>query len=339
MAEQRVVIVGFGNVGRGLVKTLLFKSSKLAKHGVNIVVVGVVDSKGMVYKPEGLRPVELLKMLETPRSGLRSLEVAKQYVDLKELYEKTKPDIHVELTPANYETGEPGLSNIRFALNEGAHVATANKSPLVFDFKGLTELARSRGLVLKYTATVMGASSFLSLLDHMKLQDVYSVRGILNTTSNIVLSLAHEKLVEVERAVEEAIVLGIAERDPSIDIDGYDAAAKLTIISNVIGKPVDFKSIERVSLRGLSLREVVMAIKEGKAWKQVSSIDYRSQKARVALEKVEPGDLLYHVRGAMNGVVIETDTGSYFFMGKGGGGVETAHTVANDILAIALREV
>ncbi|WP_440059237.1 hypothetical protein ACSU1N_05475 [Thermogladius sp. 4427co] len=334
MKQFRIVIVGFGNVGRSLVKTILLKDSIIEKYGINLSIVGLVDSKGMVYKPDGFKSFELLKLLDTPRSSLGSVEGGRPYVDLKELYYNTAPNIHVELTPANYDTGEPGLSNIKLALSNHSHVVTANKSPLVIDFRGITELARSKGLRIKYSATVLGASSFIALLEHMRLQNIVRVRGILNTTSNIILSAMHEKLVELDQAIAEATAAGTVEKDVSVDIDGLDAAAKLTIISNIVGKPIDFKRIEKTSLRSLNLRDIASALKERMKWKQISYMDLEKGEARVGLEKVDARSLFYNIDGAMNAVLVETDVGNYFFAGKGGGGVETAHTVANDILSI-----
>jgi len=336
----RIAVIGFGNVGRGLVKTMALKNDELArKLNIAVKVVGVVDSKGMALKKDGFTDIELLKLLEQPRSSVGSYAgYGRNYVDVEELYSEVQPEIHVELTPANYDTGEPGLSNIKRALNYGLNVVTANKSPLVKAFGELTAMAQAKNVKFKYTGTVMGATPFLRALKWMRAHRVEYLRGILNSTSNYILTLMQEKLLSIEDAVKEARLIGLAESNPSLDIDGFDAAAKLVIISNTLGHPIKFQDVERSSLRSIDLRDIVVAIKNGYVYKQISTLDLVKKRASVNVEKIPMSDLLAGVKGAMNAVHIATDIGEYFFQGKGGGGIETAHTVLNDILEIALGD-
>jgi len=336
----RIAVIGFGNVGRGLVKTIALKNDELARRlNIAVKVVGVVDSKGMAWKKDGFTDIELLKLLEQPRSSVGSYAgYGRNYVDVEELYSEVQPEIHVELTPANYDTGEPGLSNIKRALNYGLNVVTANKSPLVKAFGELTAMAQAKNVKLKYTGTVMGATPFLRALKWMRAHRVEYLRGILNSTSNYILTLMQEKLLSIGDAVKEAQLIGLAESNPSLDIDGFDAAAKLVIISNTLGHPIKFQDVERSSLRSIDLRDIVVAIKNGYVYKQISTLDLVKKRASVNVEKIPMSDVLAGVKGAMNAVHIATDIGEYFFQGKGGGGIETAHTVLNDILEIALGD-
>jgi len=336
----RIAVIGFGNVGRGLVKTMALKNDELArKLNIAVKVVGVVDSKGMALKKDGFTDIELLKLLEQPRSSVGSYAgYGRNYVDVEELYSEVQPEIHVELTPANYDTGEPGLSNIKRALNYGLNVVTANKSPLVKAFGELTAMAQAKNVKFKYTGTVMGATPFLRALKWMRAHRVEYLRGILNSTSNYIITLMQEKLLSIEDAVKEAQLIGLAESNPSLDIDGFDAAAKLVIISNTLGHPIKFQDVERSSLRSIDLRDIVVAIKNGYVYKQISTLDLVKKRASVNVERIPMSDVLAGVKGAMNAVHIATDIGEYFFQGKGGGGIETAHTVLNDILEIALGD-
>jgi len=336
----RIALIGFGNVGRGLVKTIALKNDELARRlNIAVKVVGVVDSKGMALKRDGFTDIELLKLLEQPRSSVGSYAgYGRNYVDVEELYSEVQPEIHVELTPANYDTGEPGLSNIKRALNHGLNVVTANKSPLVKAFGELTAMAQAKNVKFKYTGTVMGATPFLRALKWMRAHRVEYLRGILNSTSNYILTLMQEKLLSIGDAVKEAQLIGLAESNPSLDIDGFDAAAKLVIISNTLGHPIKFQDVERSSLRTIDLRDIVIAIKNGYVYKQISTLDLVKKRALVSVERIPVNDVLAGVKGAMNAVHIATDIGEYFFQGKGGGGIETAHTVLNDILEIALGD-
>jgi homoserine dehydrogenase len=184
----------------------------------------------------------------------------------------------------------------------------------------------------------MGATPFLRALKWMRAHRVEYLRGILNSTSNYILTLMQEKLLSIEDAVKEAQLIGLAESNPSLDIDGFDAAAKLVIISNTLGHPIKFQDVERSSLRSIDLRDIVVAIKNGYVYKQISTLDLVKKRALVSVERIPMSDVLAGVKGAMNAVHIATDIGEYFFQGKGGGGIETAHTVLNDILEIALGD-
>jgi len=339
MKSINVAVVGFGNVGRAFVKTLALKRKTLSeKYGININVVAIADSKGMVIKPSGLDDYEMLKLCEVPKSGIHMFgSYAKQGVDIAEIYDKAAPDIHVELTPANYATGEPGYTNIVFALKRGAHVVTANKAPLVLYYREIVEEARIRRLMIKFRATVMGGTPFLEMLSSMKSHDIEKVEGILNATTNYILTEMHENLLDFEQALRKAQALGIAEADPSLDIEGFDAAAKLVIISYVIGKPINISSIYRESVAQISLKDVLDAVKQGHVIKYVAALDTQKMVASVKIEKVPRDNVFAQINGTLNGVRIKSDATELFFIGRGGGRIETAHTVLDDVIEVALR--
>lgn len=339
MNTIKIVIVGFGNVGRAFTRILVLKRKIIEnKHGVSPVVVGVVDSKGMAVKKEGFTDYELLKLNELPRSGVSMFApYARNYVDLKYVYDVAQPDIHVELTPSNYETGEPGVSNILFALNRGAHVVTANKAPIALKYEELTGIAKKKSLCLKFRSTVMGGTPLIDTLLNLKSEDVERIDGILNATTNYILTEMHDKLMDFNDALRKAQSLGIAEANPSLDVDGLDAAAKLIILSHVIGYSIKLSDVRRESLSNVSLRNVIEAVKEGYVIKYIASLDVIGRNAFVKAVKIPRSDLFAQVNGVMNAVKIKTDTGDLFLVGKGGGGLETAHSVLDDVVTIALN--
>ncbi|MEM1873387.1 MAG: hypothetical protein QXS85_01605 [Acidilobaceae archaeon] len=339
MRRVRVVLAGFGTVGRALVKTIAVKREEIARrHGVLVEVTGVADSRGCIVKSEGFTPYELMKASELPRSSLKDFEpYGRGGWGLEELLEEARPDIHVEVTPSNYETGEPGLSHIRLALSRGVHVVTANKAPLALAFEELASTARQRGLSIRFGATVMGGSPFIAMLSSMRSRDVIRVEGVLNATTNYVLTLMQEELVEFEKALREAQAIGVAEPDPSLDIRGVDAAAKLVIVSHLIGRPLRLEDIEREPLDSVTLKDVVAAAKQGFVLKYVAELDAKRSLGRVSLKRLQRESFLANVRGLDNGVVVETDVGPVVLIGRGGGALETAHTLLDDILSIALE--
>jgi len=235
-----IAIVGFGNVGRALAKLIVLKNEFIEKnYGVRLRVITVIDSRGVAIKEEGFGPDELLRLTELPRSGVSNF---KPYgllgLGLKEAYNKILPDIHVEATPSNYVSGEPGVSNVLYALGKGVNVVSCNKSPFALRFNDVIRLAEARGLSVRFKATVMGGVPLLDLLRGLKGIRVEAVEGVLNATTNYILTEMSRDRVTFNEALRRAMQTGLVEANPDLDISGWDSAAKLVIISNVLGRPL-----------------------------------------------------------------------------------------------------
>jgi len=281
-----------------------------------------------------------LKLIEYPRSSIGLYEpYGRMDIGLDEIYDQCRPNIHVELTPSNYDGGEPGISNVFYALSRGANIVLANKAVLVYKFTEIMDIARKKGLVMKYKATVMGSSPFIDVLLSLKTIHVSKIHGILNATTNYVLTYMHRHLVDLDEALENAISLDIAEKNPVYDIEGIDAAAKPVIISNTLGIPLGINDVMRTSLRKVSLKDVVDALRRGEVIKYVARIDFEEQFAEVAPRRIGSNNMLAGIDGLMNAVVIEHEYGNIFFSGKGGGCRETASMVLEDILSASMRGV
>lgn len=183
----------------------------------------------------------------------------------------------------------------------------------------------------------MGGSPLIDTLLSLKSEDVERIDSILNATTNYILTEIHDKLMDFNDALRKAQSLGIAEANPSLDVDGLDAAAKLTILSHVIGYSVKLGDVRRESLSNVGLRNVIEAVKEGYVIKYIASLDVIRREAFVKAVKIPRSDLFAQVNGVMNAIKIKTDTGDLFLMGKGGGGLETAHSVLDDVVTVALN--
>lgn len=338
MKIVRVVVIGFGNVGRAFARVVALKKKIIeSRYGISLSIVGVADSRGMALKSDGFTEYELLKLCEVPRSGVNLFSpYAFNYVDLNYMYDMVQPDIHVELTPSNYSTGEPGVSNIMFALGRGAHVVTSNKAPIVLKYNELIGMAKNRSLQLRFRSTVMGGTPLIDTIMSLRSEEVERIDGILNATTNLILTEMHDKLIEFEEALKRAQIMGVAEADPTLDVDGVDASAKLVIISHVIGRSIRLEDVKRESLSKVKLRDVIEAIKEGFIVKYIASFDVRRREAYVKVMKIPRSDVFAQVNGTLNAVKIKTDVGEILFVGKGGGGIETAHSVLDDVIAVSL---
>ncbi len=337
--DVKAVLVGFGNVGRALTKLLAVKGELIEhRYGVRIKVVAIVDSKGAALSEEGFTRYELLKLCELPRGHISQSSYGLPHIGVRELYSRLQPDIHVEITPSNYDDGEPGLSHIITALKNGIHVVTANKAPLVLAYKRLLNLASKRKLQLRFKATVMAGTPIIDLLNSLKGYIVNEVEGILNGTTNYILTEMHENLISFNEALRKAQILGIAESNPELDLNGLDAAAKLVIISNVIQKPVKLNEIFRESVSNVDIREIYKSIKAGVVIKYIAHLDFSKGEYYVKLKKIPRDSFFGLIDGSLNAIKIMTDINDIFICGKGAGGMETAHSILDDILNIALYD-
>jgi homoserine dehydrogenase len=328
----KVLIVGFGFIGRDLLKAFLEKSEVIRRIDEDFKVVGVSDSKGYIYNEEGL---DLEKLLRTKKlseysggyhSGGSSVE----------LIEKSASDLMVEATPTCIEDGEPGLTFIRHALSKGIHVVTPNKGPLVAAFKELTALAEKNGCEFLYEGTVAGAVPIFSLVRECLQGDrVLKISGILNGTTNYILSKMYFEETSFELALKEAQERGITERNPSYDIDGVDAACKVLILANAVMKrDAKFEDVEIVGIRGVTQEAVSLAKKSNFAIKLVGTIDKHLEVA----PKLVPVNHPLCVHGTLNAVHLETDLAKEVTLVGYGAGKETVSAVLNDILTVLKKK-
>ncbi|MFN4045928.1 MAG: hypothetical protein ACK4H7_01130, partial [Acidilobaceae archaeon] len=260
--DVKVLVVGFGSVGRAFARLVALKGSLVERRfGVRVRIVGVVDSGGAAFKPEGFGGADLLKLSEMPRSGVCVFEpYGVCGLGLESLYDSVGFDVHVEATPSNYVSGEPGLGNVMLALRRGVNVVLANKAPLALKFDDVVGAARARGLKVRFRATVMGGSPLIDTILSLRSHEVRMVYGILNATTNYILTLMHENLVGLDEAIKMAQAIGVAEADPSLDVDGWDAAAKLAILARLSGVKLSINDIARESLSKVAFRDVVEAL-------------------------------------------------------------------------------
>lgn len=311
MPHFKLALLGFGNVGQALAQLLNRKRAELKIHSdITFSITAIATaSHGSVIDPHGIdieravqlrksgRSLEMLSTKHAPRSSL-------------ELINSCGADVLFENTPVNYLDGQPAVDHLRSALEAGMHAITSNKGAVVHAHRELTNLAASKGRKFYFEATVMdGAPVFSLFRETLPTAQVQSFVGILNSTTNLILTRM-EKGEPFEQALAYAQEIGIAETDPSGDIDGWDAAVKVAALVTVLmDSPLKPNQVERQGIRGFTNAEVRRALAQGKRWKLVCAArkEGAQVQAQVAPEMVPPDSLLYYLEGTSSMITFETD--------------------------------
>lgn len=330
---MRLIIVGFGIVGQSFAKLILSRTADLYNtYGVNPRIVACIDKGGSVISPMG---IDLRKLLEIKKSkgtvGAYKIEDPPlQYLDI---VEKVDAEILLELTPTNLNNGEPGISNIISAMKSGKHVITVNKGPLALAFPSLMELANYNNVMLRFSGTVGGGTPILEFAKRcLKGDSILSFKGILNGTTNYILTRMEENL-SFENALIDAKQKGYAEALPYLDIDGYDAAAKVVIMANwIMGMKVTINDVERTGISEITLQDIHRAQKRGNAIKLLGTCE--NKKLIVRPTEVSKRDPIC-VNGTLNAVTFSSEhSGQHTIIGRGAGGLETASALLRDLIEI-----
>jgi len=311
MIEQRLALVGFGNVGQALARLLMRKKELLARDfGLTFKVTGIATGRhGMAIDPEGLDLIQALEVMENGGS-LNGLSRRATPGSVLEFIQTCPADVLFENSPVNVENGQPAVDHLKAALERGMHAITANKGPVVHAHRELTELAAAKKRRFMYESTVMDGAPIFSLFrGALPAAELRGFRGILNSCTNLLLGLMEEGK-GFDEAVKYAQSIGIAETDPSGDIDGWDASIKVAaLITVMMGIPFKPQQVDRQGMRGVTPQMIREAQQAGERWKLVCTArrDGDEVKARVAPERVSAGSPLFSINGTSSFVQFETD--------------------------------
>lgn len=328
MKTVRISIIGFGAVGQGVARSILSKREYLKKQGIDLPIVGISDSKGSEINAGGIDIEKAL--LRKKQKG----SVAVGTRNALDIIGDVEHDIVVEATPTNINNGEPGLSNMHLALKSGKHIVTSNKGPLALHFNELKEAAQDNGLFFRYEATVGGAVPIFNLVhEALAGNTVVGIEGILNGTCNYILTRMSEERMPYDLVLKEAQELGIAETDPTYDVEGIDSAIKLVIIANsIFGLDSTYKDVDVTGITKITPEALELANRNNYVVKLVC--EAREGKLTVA-PRLVPKRHPLAVGGTLNVASILTDlAGRITISGKGAGSVETASSILSDILYI-----
>jgi homoserine dehydrogenase len=326
-------LLGFGVVGQSFVKLLLSHSTDLYNdYGIKPKVVACADNGGIITCDQGLDLDRLLNIKKKKKSviyygakGNRS--------EILDVIENIDAEVVIELTPTNIVDGEPGKNHIISAMKSGKNVITVNKGPLALEFPSLMELAEYNRIAFKFSGTVGGGTPILEFAKRcLKGDRIISFEGILNGTTNYILSKMYEGL-NFSEALQDASEKGYAEKDPTLDIDGYDAVAKLVIASNfLMNMKSTMKDVRRQGIRDVKPSQVLNERKKGNAIKLIASCDGKN--LVVKPKPVSMKDPIC-VDGILNAITFTCQhSGQQTIIGKGAGGMETASAILRDLIDI-----
>jgi homoserine dehydrogenase len=331
---MRIILIGCGVVGQSFARILIRREVELVKnYGFHPRVVAMVDKGGAAVNPKELDLEKMLSVKVEKGTVAANREYGRLAMSALDVIESVEAEAMVEATPTNIKDGEPGLSHIKTAFKTGKHVVTTNKGPLALALPVLTELADYNKVYLKFSGTVGAGTPVLELAKKCLLGDrIVSIRGILNGTTNYILTEMDEKHITFQQALENAQKLGYAESDPSMDVDGIDAACKLVIMANwIMNKKVTLRDVGVQGIRSVTPQALEEAAKRNCTIKLMGSINDNL--------KVKPTEISRHdplsVGGVLNAVTFVSEfAGEETIIGRGAGGMETASAILRDLLDI-----
>jgi len=340
--KRRIVMVGCGVVGQGFLRILIDKKDELcSRFDFEPELVAVADMlKGSIMFDGGIDIPSFLEHVESGNSiNDFELDGAVKGLDSVETIRQASADIMAEMTYTDIKTGEPATTHIKEALKKGMSVTTTNKGPATLFFKELSTLAKENQAIFKYEGVVMSGTPIFSLLDYcLAGNDILEIKGILNGTTNFMLTKMEEDQMDYGDALALAQKLGYAEADPTADVEGFDALAKVVILSNVVlGGNLSPDDVERVGISSITLNDVAQAKAEGKRFKLIGSTKKEGGKivASVKPVKLDLSDPLAGVGGAINALTFSTDlSGDITIQGAGAGKIETGFAILIDVLNI-----
>jgi homoserine dehydrogenase len=301
----KLCLLGFGNVNRTLVHLLQSREKELSQQGIGWRITGIATRHvGWVADDDGFDIEKVLSGEFTSRPG------SPKPLNVREWLRAARADVLFEATSLSVKDGQPAIDHIRAALESGAHTVTANKGPVVHAYEELSSLAEAKGRRFLFESTVMdGVPIFSMFRDGLPLVHLKGFRGILNSTTNVTLS-GMEQGLSFDESLKKAQQIGVAETDPSHDVDGWDAAVKVAALVRVLMRvPIHLQDIEREGISQLSGEAVRAARNQGKPYKLVCQASLRDGRvfASVGPKQIPFSDPLAWVEGTSSIVQFETD--------------------------------
>lgn len=333
------IFIGFGNSARRLAELLLEKKALITeKYQVSLSCVGISTAQHGIISSKSA--IDLAQALALVRSGdaLTSLPNTTILADSLTLIDRTPVSIVIETTPLNARDGEPALTHIMTALTQGKHVVTANKGPLAFAAQQLHSIAAHNGVLLRYESTVMDGMPIFNLYRHtLPLVEISGLVGILNSTTNFILT-EMEAGGSFDAALKEAQSRGIAEANADLDIDGWDAAIKTSVLTNCLMNAILLPDqVKRTGIRALTSDQLITARQNNTKIRLVARVhkDLMGIQAQVTPELIPADSLLYNIDAFSSILLLETDLmGTIGLVEHQPDLTQTAYGLLSDLISI-----
>jgi len=312
--ELKLCFMGLGSVGRELIKLIDRKRDDVqAQYDLSFKIVGIATGRhGILVDLNGIdRAYALSGQWEADRNDRRDRAWASTEENRIKMIRECGASALVEMSPINRETGRPALDYLELALNLGMHAISANKGPVVHGYRHLSALAKQQGKAFLFESTVMDGFPLLNLYrECLPATRVLSFRGVLNSTTNLILTLMEEGWT-FDEAVQHAQEIGIAETDPSNDIDGWDSSVKVCVLSNVLmGADIRPWDVDRTGIRAITIEMIKEAQLARRKWRLLCTAEWVEGQliTKVAPEEVPANDPLFRLYGTTSAIQIKTDT-------------------------------
>jgi len=340
-----LALVGFGHVGRRFARLIEERRDWLAlDYDLECRVVGVATRHhGTVFRESGLDAVQMAADIEAGRPIVEpSLEAADSFDLIRRLSATDAAmKVVVETTTLDIAAGQPAIDHVRAALQAGCHVTTANKGPTAFAYEELSVLAEDRSRSFLFEGAVMdGVPVFNLVRATLPAVQITGFRGVINSTTNHILT-ALEDGESFDAALQRMQAMGIAEADPSLDVDGWDAAAKTSALANVwMRARITPQAVDREGIGPATARLAMAAKARGARIRLVASARTTPEGIVTAVRPVElpDSDLLAGLRGMANALVLQTDLlGEIAICQLSGSLTQTAYALVSDLVTIRRR--
>lgn len=314
---MKVAVLGYGVVGSGVVKVLRENQELIAKRAGEVIEVARV-----------------LDLREFPGSDIESI--------LTHNYDDILNDEEIEVVVEVMGGVEPANTFSKKAMERGKHVVTSNKAVVAACGSSLLALAREKKVNYLFEASVAGGIPIIRTLGScLTADEILKIHGIINGTTNYMLTEMMENGAEYADVLKEAQGKGYAEADPTADVAGYDACRKIAILTSIIsGKFVDYNDVHTEGIVEITAADMLYAKKMGRTVKLLAQCEkYKdTYKVCVAPKMIGPSHPLYTVNGVFNAVFVEGNMlGDSMYYGSGAGSLPTASAVASDVVAATMN--
>ncbi len=324
MSYYNAVVIGYGNVGREVVAALIGED-----HGLPVKLTGIASSRGAVIIGGPADLVYLHKLYQR-RGRLDEHPSFREGVGPVEAAILANADVALIALPPNYMGGEPNRSIVFQLIEENVSIITADKTVPALDWDRLVQRVEEKNLYLGIRATVAAGTPAVDAARGLRYRRVHGLRAVLNATTNYILGLVEEGNT-FQEAVRAAQAIGLAEPDPTVDTHGWDAAAKLVILSNLLGYKASLEDVERKPLDSMSEEAVRAAVERGLKVKYVAEADYRKGRLRVYPETLQATDPLARAEGEDNVIIFRVEDSEIELKGPAGPAWRTARVMITDL--------